>query len=95
MKEFHSFSQIPLGLIKEGVNTAESWGELSQALRIDISWLAQLQALQMLLKDFFPFLRGEGRQKNKKMTELLASAHVKAPSPLVKVVHLPAGLADR
>lgn len=60
----HPFSQIPSLLIKESVNTAESWGELSQALGIDISWLAQLQALQMLLKDFFPFLRGEGRQKD-------------------------------
>lgn len=51
-----------------GVNTAESGGELSQALRIEVSRLAQLQALQMLLKDFFSFLKGEEKpnQKNQK-----------------------------
>lgn len=37
--------------------TTEAWGELSQSLRIEISWLGQLQDLQMLLKDFLSFLQ--------------------------------------
>lgn len=55
----YSFLQTPSGLIRKRVNTAESWGELGQPLRIEISWLAQLQALQVLFKDLLPFLRGE------------------------------------
>lgn len=38
------------------VITAESRGELGQALRVGVSRLRQLQALQMLLEDFSPLL---------------------------------------
>lgn len=37
--------------------TTEAWGELSQTQRVEISWLGQLQDLQMLLEDLFPLLK--------------------------------------
>lgn len=58
----YSFLQTPSGLIRKHVNTAESWGELGQALRIEMSRLAQLQDLQMLFKDLLSFLRGDVRR---------------------------------
>lgn len=38
------------------VYTTEAWCELSQTQRVEISWLRQLQDLQMLLKDLLPLL---------------------------------------
>ena len=38
------------------VCTTEAWGELSQTQRVEISWLGQLQDLQMLLEDLLPLL---------------------------------------
>lgn len=45
------------------IYTAEAWGELSQTQRVEISWLGQLQDLQMLLEDLLPLLRGNTKNE--------------------------------
>lgn len=47
------------------VYTTEAWGELSQTLRVEMSWLGQLQDLQMLLIDLLSLLRDNNTNETK------------------------------
>ncbi len=51
--------------------TTEARGELSQTQRVEISWLGQLQDLQMLLKDLLPLLRDNNKNEKVNSTDKL------------------------
>lgn len=55
--DLHEDKRVNMYIYIYSMYTTEAWGELSQTQRVEISWLGQLQDLQMLLEDLFPLLK--------------------------------------